>query len=43
MVPEHSPEDKPQASLAESDSAGHKSTRKSCQLIKLQSSKSKAD
>lgn len=43
MVPEHSPEDKPQASLAEPDSLGHKNTRKIWQLIKLQSSKLKAD
>lgn len=43
MVPEHSSEDKPQASLAEPDSAGHKNTRKRWQLIKLQSSQLKAD
>lgn len=43
MVPEHSPEDKLQASLAEPDSAGHMNTRKIWQLITLQRSKLKAD
>lgn len=43
MVPEHHPEGKPEASLAERHPAGHKNTRKRWHLIRLQSGEFKAD